>query len=56
MKETTSDLAYGERYVTGRGLDPNTFVGSSATTILAGVCVSIFLFKRMSAFAGIRLD
>ena len=42
MKETTSDLAYGERYAAGRGLDPNILVGSSVDTNLAGVCVGIF--------------
>ena len=55
MMETTRDLAYGERYAAGRGLDPNTFVGSSVDTILAGICVGIFQFKRTSAFGGIGL-
>ena len=55
-KETTSDVAYGERYAAGRVLDPNTIVDSSVDTLLAGVCVGGFWFKRTSTLAGIRLD
>ena len=52
MKRTPRDLAYGERYAAGMG--PDTFVGFSADHLLAGVCVSVFLFKRTSTFAGIQ--
>ncbi len=55
-KETTSDLVYGERDAAGRGLDPNTFVGSSVDTILIGVFVGILEVKRTGTFVGMRVD
>ena len=39
--KTTSDLAYGESYAAGMGLDPNTFVDVRVGAILIGVCAGI---------------
>ncbi len=56
MKGATSNLACGERHAAERGPDPNTNVGFSADTALAGVCAGTLLFRRTSTLAGIRLD
>ena len=51
----SSDQAYGERYVAGRGFDPSFHTGVSVGAILASICAGVTLYRRTSTCAGIRI-